>query len=242
MNYNSKNLIENTGLKLDQKSIGSLQKEIQLLSCSDVHEIAHLFTNPESYFFRSFSHLELVKKMSTEKTSIWFAGCSTGQEIYSAALMLSSIRDKKLLGTDLSRKYIEKAISGSFFVFKKSEIKALEKYKNVSQSYLHLNNNKKSLDVKFSSIKKHFYNRLYQIRYCRDHLMDGPYSSGFDIVYCRNVLLHMTIKGKKKALNSLKDGVKAGGILILGDTDPHIFEDNWERNKYKNAIFWKKKW
>ena len=52
----------------------------------------------------------------------------------------------------------------------------------------------------------------------------------------------MTIKGKKKALNSLKDGVKAGGILILGDTDPHIFEDNWERNKYKNAIFWKKKW
>ena len=72
--------------------------------------------------------------------------------------------------------------------------------------------------------------------------MDGPYSSGFDIVYCRNVLLHMTIKGKKKALSSLKDGVKAGGILILGDTDPHIFEDNWERKKYNNAIFWKKKW
>ena len=154
MNYNPKNLIENTGLKLDQKSIGSLQKEIQLLSCSDVHEFAHLFTNPESYFFRSFSHLELVKKMSTEKTSIWFAGCSTGQEVYSAALMLSSLRDKKLLGTDLSRKYIEKAISGSFFVFKKSEIKALEKYNHVSQSYLNLNNNKKSLDVKFSSIKK----------------------------------------------------------------------------------------
>ena len=97
MNYNPKNLIENTGLKLDQKSIGFLQKEIQLLSCSDVHEIAHLFTNPESYFFRSFSHLELVKKMSTEKTSIWFAGCSTGQEVYSAALMLSSIRDKNLV-------------------------------------------------------------------------------------------------------------------------------------------------
>ena len=236
MNYNPKNLIENTGLKLDRKSIGFLQKEIQLLSCSDVHEIAHLFTNPESYFFRSFSHLELVKKMSTEKTSIWFAGCSTGQEVYSAALMLSSLRDKKLLGTDLSRKYIEKAISGSFFVFKKSEIKALEKYKNVSQSYLHLNNNKKSLDVKFSSLKKE------GISFDIHNLMDGPYGSGFDIVYCRNVLLHMTIKGKKKALNSLKDGVKAGGILILGDTDPHIFEDNWERNKYKSAIFWKKKW
>ena len=114
MNYNPKNLIEDSGLKLDQKSIGFLQKEIQLLSCSDVHEIAHLFTNPESYFFRSFSHLELVKKMSTEKTSIWFAGCSTGQEVYSASLMLSSISDKTLVGTDLSRKYIEKALSGSF--------------------------------------------------------------------------------------------------------------------------------
>ena len=236
MNYNQKNLIEKTGLKLDKKNIGSLQKEVQLVSSSDIHEIAHLFTNPESYFFRSFSHLELVKKMSTEKTSIWFAGCSTGQEIYSAALMLSSIRDKNLVGTDLSRKYIEKAISGSFFVFKKSEIKALEKYKHYSQSYLHLSNNNKSLDAKFSSIKKE------GISFDTHNLMDGPYSSGFDIVYCRNVLLHMTIKGKKKALNSLKDGVKAGGILILGDTDPHIFENNWERNKHKDAIFWKKKW
>ena len=65
--------------------------------------------------------------------------------------------------------------------------------------------------------------------------MDGPYNIGFDIVCCRNVLLHMTIKGKKKALSSLKNGVKVGGILILGDTDPHIFENNWERNKHKNA-------
>ena len=238
MNYNPKNLIEKTGLNLDQKSIELLQKEkeVQLLSSLDIHEVAHLFTNPESYFFRSLSHLELVKKMSTEKTSFWFAGCSTGQEVYSAALMLSSIRDKTLVGTDLSRKYIEKALSGSFFVFRKSEIKALEKYKHLSQSQLHLNNNKKSLDVKFSSIKKE--GILFDIH----NLMDGPYRRGFDVVFCRNVLLHMTIKGKKKALSSLKDGVKAGGILILGDTDPHIFEDNWERNKHKNAIFWKKKW
>ena len=238
MNYNPKDLIEKTGLNLDQKSVTSLQKEkkVQLLSTIDIHEVAHLFTNPESYFFRSLSHLELVKKMSTENISIWFAGCSTGQEVYSASLMLSSIRDKNLVGTDLSRKYIDKAISGSFFVFKKSEIKAVEKYKHLSQSYLHLNNNKKSLDVKFSSIKKE------GISFDIHNLMDGPYNGGFDIVYCRNVLLHMTIKGKKKALDSLKDGVKAGGILILGDTDPHIFENNWERNKHKNAIFWKKKW
>ena len=150
--------------------------------------------------------------------------------------MLSSISDKTLVGTDLSRKYIEKANSGSFFVFRKSEIKSLKKYEQLPQSQLQLINNKDSLDVKFSSIKKE------GISFDIHNLMDGPYSSGFDIVYCRNVLLHMTIKGKKKALNSLKDGVKAGGILILGDTDPHIFEDNWERNKYKNAIFWKKKW
>ncbi len=238
MIYKEKDLIEKTGLNLDQKSVDLLQKEkeVQLLSSLDIHKVAHLFTNPESYFFRSLSHLELIKKMATENISIWFAGCSTGQEVYSASLMLSSISDKTLVGTDLSRKYIEKALSGSFFVFRKSEIKSLKKYEQLPQSQLHLNNNKKSLDVKFSSLKKE------GISFNIHNLMDGPYNSGFDIVYCRNVLLHMTIKGKKKALNSLKDGVKAGGILILGDTDPHIFEDNWERNKYKNAIFWKKKW
>ena len=238
MNYKPNDLIEKTGLDLDEKSISLLQKEkeVQPLTFSYINKVAHLFTNPESYFFRSLIHLELVKKMSTENTSIWFAGCSTGQEVYSASLMLSSISDKTLVGTDLSRKYIEKAISGSFFVFRKSEIKSLEKYKQLPQFQLAMNKNKKSVDVKFSSIRKE------GISFDIHNLMDGPYSRGFDVVFCRNVLLHMTITGKKKALSSLKDGVKVGGILILGDTDPHIFEDNWERKKHNNAIFWKKKW
>ena len=47
MNYNLKDLIEKTGLNLDQKSVDLLQKEkeVQLLSSLDIHEVAHLFTN-----------------------------------------------------------------------------------------------------------------------------------------------------------------------------------------------------
>ena len=150
--------------------------------------------------------------------------------------MLSSISDKTLVGTDLSRRHVEKAISGSFFVFRKSEIKSLKKYGQLSQSKLYFKNNEKSLDVKFSSRKKD------GISFDIHNLMDGPYNIGFDIVCCRNVLLHMTIEGKKTALSSLKNGVKVGGILILGDTDPHIFEKNWERKKYNDVIFWQKKW
>ena len=78
----------------------------------------------------------------------------------------------------------------------------------------------KSLDVKFSSIKKEGIS--FDI-----HNMDGPYNSEFDIVYCRNVLL--TTKRKKK--QAITGWVKAGGILILGDTDPHIFEDNWKEKR-----------
>ena len=64
MIYDEKDVIEKTGLNLDQKSVDLLQKEkeVQLLSSLDIHEVAHLFTNPESYFFRSLSHLELIKK------------------------------------------------------------------------------------------------------------------------------------------------------------------------------------
>ena len=105
MNYNPADLIEKSGLNLNEKSIAMLQKEkeVRALSPYYIHEVAHLFTNSESYFFRNFSHLELIKKISTEKTSIWFAGCSTGQEVYSASLMLSSIKNKMLVGTDLSK-------------------------------------------------------------------------------------------------------------------------------------------
>ena len=52
MNYILEDLIEKTGLDLDANSIDLLQKEkeVQLLSSIDIHKVAHLFTNPESYF------------------------------------------------------------------------------------------------------------------------------------------------------------------------------------------------
>ena len=56
MNYNPKNLIERTGLNLDQKSIDLVKREnkFQLLSSLDIHAVAHLLTNPESYFLEVF--------------------------------------------------------------------------------------------------------------------------------------------------------------------------------------------
>ena len=55
MNYILEDLIEKTGLDLDANSIDLLQKEkeVQLLSSINIHKVAHLFTNPESYFLEA---------------------------------------------------------------------------------------------------------------------------------------------------------------------------------------------
>ena len=72
------------------------------------------------------------------------------------------------------------------------------------------------------------------------NLVTGPYNFEFDIVICRNVLLHMTENGKAKVLRSLAKSVKTGGFLILGDTDPKMTGTEWKRINKGNIVLWQK--
>ena len=92
-----------------------------------------------------------------------------------------------------------------------------------------------------TSVYVEFSQSLRRIIHFNIHnLVTGPYSFGYDIVVCRNVLLHMTDKGKLQVLKSLAESLKKGGFLLLGDTDPKMNSDSWMRIKEGNLVVWKK--
>ena len=72
------------------------------------------------------------------------------------------------------------------------------------------------------------------------NLVTGPYSLEYDLVVCRNVLLHMTERGQINALNSLAESVRTGGYLLLGDTDPKMSKCSWKRINKGNLVLWQK--
>ena len=142
--------------------------------------------------------------------------------------------DLKLVGTDLNIDAIYHAKEGKYFLYRSKEIEKINVYRKDINLNIYPSENLNSTYVEFKkSLGKIV---LFDIH----NLVVGPYSLEFDIVICRNVLLHMTENGKAKVLKSLAASVKTGGFLILGDTDPKMTGAEWKRINKGNIVLWQK--
>jgi chemotaxis protein methyltransferase CheR len=185
---------------------------------------------PETSFFRDrtpFDHLrdEVLPEMAANrpegKVRIWCAGCSTGQEPYSLAMMVAehAARFPKLqleiLATDLSAPALEKAQSGLYTQFEVQRglpIRLLIRY--------------------FDKVGDNWQAspRLRQaVRWGRLNLMNDFARLGqFDIILCRNVLSYFDTAPRHQVLKRLAGALTDDGSLVLGAGEaaalPEAFE------------------
>jgi len=184
--------------------------------------VDYLSTNLTS-FFREPQHFEFLKKevfpfFITEKVKrlrIWSAGCSSGEEPYSLAILIKEYfenarsMDSLVLGTDISTRMLKAARDG---VYTQSRLK------NVPESvktkhFVKLNNG----DMPLYRIKPEVQN-LVRIRYL--NLMDSwPMKGPFDVIFCRNVMIYFDKKTQNELINRFHGILKAGGILIVGHSE-----------------------
>ncbi|MDW8066145.1 MAG: protein-glutamate O-methyltransferase CheR [Aquificaceae bacterium] len=179
----------------------------------------------ETYFFRDVEVFdcvrkeilrELSKRFPSEGLKIWSAGCATGEETYTLAIVVleylkslgfsfESIKDKVfILGTDISQRGIQRAREGlyknipmgSFRNFPEEFMKYLEPY---GEGY---------------RVTK----EVRQItRFEVHNLLDSkPPIQDADLVVCRNVLIYFHDASKKRAYTNLVQALKKGGYLIMG--------------------------
>ena len=230
-------IIEKTGLKLSEQKLLSLSRNysVEDLLGDKIFRVAKNFVNPETSFFRNMEVVSLLKGLiKNNNRRIWFAGCSTGQEVYSTFLISEKTVDLELFGTDINYDSIFHANEGKYLIYRSKEIEKLKKYQNKNFFSISPSESLASVYVEFSkSLKKAIHFDLH-------NLISGPYSFENDIVICRNVLLHMTENGKMKALRSLAESVKTGGFLLLGDTDPKMNKHLWKRINKDNLVLWQK--
>ena len=181
----------------------------------------------ETMFFRDSSPFTLLRnkilpELIARKTSkptyfpaslrIWSAACSTGQEIYSIAIVLKEFLlnpskfNIQLLGTDISKSAISGAVSGEY-----SEVavgRGLPKDKRNKYFFK-------------SGLKWKIRDDIKSICTFRKHnLMDSLNGLGrFDIVFCRNVAIYFKLKDKVMLFNKLADILEPGGYLIIGSSE-----------------------
>ena len=188
--------------------------------------VDNLTTN-ETYFFRESAQLrafseeilpELRKTLAGRKTlRIWSAGCSTGEEPYTIAILLLESGDwwrdwqVEILGSDINQRVLHTARKGvykksahratspdmlaKYFVpDEKGDFRILDKVKElVSFSYLNL------LDPHKTSL-----------------------IGNMDVIFCRNVIIYFDREAKKKVIESFYRKLRDGSYLLLGHSESLI--------------------
>lgn len=192
--------------------------------------IAEALAVPETRFFRDraiFAHLRtailptLVKaRAAVTPLSIWSAGCSTGQEAYSLAILLEELQREghaggEITATDFSERLLEKARAGLFTQFE------VQRGLPIRTLITHFE--------KVSEVWRISDRLRALIKFERHNLLDDPSKLGrFDLVLCCNVLPGFDADGRRNALDNIAAALAPDGVLITGaegvlETAPDAF-------------------
>lgn len=175
-----------------------------------------------THFFREEHHFEYLEEIlfpeifakNLERIRFWSAGCSTGEEPYSLAMVWEHLIKKnteidfKILATDLDTNVIETGKKGIYSV---------DKLKPVDREYLKWFSQSEECSVSQRQIVECIKQTVYfkQLNLMQDWQMKGP----FQLIICRNVLIYFDRPTQEKLVKRYYDLLEPGGCLILGHSE-----------------------
>lgn len=184
------------------------------------HMISALTTNV-SHFFRENHHFDMFRESALpdlvaksrrgDPVRIWSAGCSSGQEPYSIAMLLAESapeivgRDTLILATDIDPDILEKATTGHF-----SDQQIAGVPNAMRAKYLTPKDG--GYEVK-STLKKLI--RFRELNLLRDWPMRVP----FDVIFCRNVVIYFDSQTQNMLWPRFEKALKPGGWFFLGHSE-----------------------
>lgn len=185
----------------------------------EFHVLCTLVTMNETYFYRDMPqlsafmnavlpHIEKANE-TTANLRIWSAGCSTGDEPYTLALMLLEHPPLakwsiEILGTDISETVLHAARKGVYgpYAVRNVPPEILRKYFTADGGQYVLSPKVKQL-VKFANVNLYDRPRVKLLR-------------GFDVIFCRNCLIYLNADARRQILDDFYDCLKPNGYLVIG--------------------------
>ncbi|MBF0494030.1 MAG: tetratricopeptide repeat protein [Candidatus Omnitrophica bacterium] len=233
----------------------SAQKE------NEIRELLNLLTVNHTYFFRDEPQFKVLKEKvlpeiirnksvrASEKHSkpslrIWSAGCSTGEEPYTIAILIKELIpnigdwDILILATDASEQALAGARKGIYsgISVKHTEKAYLEKYfsevKKQGQdpaTYTAWASYALSTDIK-GMVNFAFFN-----------LISDEYPQSFDVIFCRNVVIYFEFETILKVMGRLHTSLLDGGYIFIGYSETlQYMRDKFQMESASDAIYYRK--
>lgn len=171
----------------------------------------------ETHFLRQSEHFSLLERIARvhretgEKRPfrVWSAACSTGEEVWTivSALRAAGLApaEAEVLGSDLNPDVVEKARLGQYRRWSMRGVEAGQ-----AEAWL-------AMDGERVSVRDEL--RPYATFMMRN-LMDTPYPTGWDVIFCRNVMIYLRPDAVQQVCQAAFDALRPGGAFFIAATDP----------------------
>ncbi|MBN2368016.1 protein-glutamate O-methyltransferase CheR [Candidatus Woesearchaeota archaeon] len=180
--------------------------------------VTHFFRDKSMYdvfMLESLFHLLNEKdKLGDRKIKLWSAGCSSGEETYTIAIILLELLGNRIqdfnveiVGSDIDKAAIDFAKIGKYesSQFKETEKDILDKYfQKTGEDYLVIDEVKKLVSFKVLDLLSAFKPR------------------NLDVIFCRNVVIYFSQQVKETLFSDFYNCLNKEGLLILGKTETLI--------------------
>lgn len=215
--------------RIAQLGLENYREYYQMLKFSndstEMQQLINRLTVNETYFFRDFPQLQgfaeevllqtvTAKLAANDRTlKLWSAGCSTGDEPYTLAIILLEMLPEpekwtiEILATDIDTRVLDTARKGSYLSRSVKDIPTeyLERYFTKRHDMYLLNMKVRNM-IHFKTIN------LMDKQNMRAQL-------GYDFIFCRNVLIYFDDESRHAVLNSFFNSLRSGGFIYLGHSE-----------------------
>ncbi|WHY95778.1 CheR family methyltransferase [Peribacillus simplex] len=200
-----------------------------------LNEFLDRMTINVSEFYRNAKRWEVLERKilpgllaSKKKLKIWSAACSTGEEPYTIAIILSNLvplSQIEILATDLDENVLARAKLGMYPERSLNEVPV-----DIKRKYF-------EKKTKFYRVDDEIKRR---VTFKKQDLLADRFEQEFDLIVCRNVLIYFTEEAKNLLYEKFSASLKSGGVFFVGSTE-QIFTPGKYQFETVDTFFYKKK-
>ncbi|KGX84095.1 CheR family methyltransferase [Pontibacillus marinus] len=198
------------------------------------YEFLDRMTINVSEFYRNAQRWEVLEKnilpdliKNKQRLKVWSAACSTGEEPYTLAMVLSKyfkLNNIKILATDIDENVMMRAKQG---VYPKRSLKEVPE----------------KIRQKFFKQKGDFFQVTDDIKQCvtfkKHNLLADTYDKQFDLIVCRNVLIYFTEEAKQNVYKNFSQALNDSGVLFVGSTEQIFNPQKYNLNPLETFFYQK---
>ncbi len=212
-----RDFVERRSAQLGYPSASAYLEDLKLADAvaPEPQRLINLVTNGLTHFWRDEPQLDALRAALTETAArikdrpirIWCAGCSTGEEAYTVAMIASEEKiSVKVLGTDINTEVLSHAALGRYSAWSMRRL-------NQSRRDAYFRPHSNLLEVADGLID------VVEFRYHSVTSRPPEPQTQWDLILCRNVLIYLHERARERAAENFAGSLNADGYLLLGSSE-----------------------